>query len=210
MSVHEWNSESGQLLVSSWYSQKPGFLGTLDLANGQIREIVNWPTGSIDQLWIEAAQTSPDRRFLAYWRLGAAQRGIFILDLGSNTETKISDKDFVQLVGWQPESSNLLFTSNRTGTRGLWSVTVRPSQPLGEPALIKPSIFTGSSASVVGLTPDGGLFYRESNSPKNIYLAKADFNTGEILEQPRRVNNRFQGEQFMPIWSKDGQKLMYV
>jgi Tol biopolymer transport system component len=203
--LYDWSPDGGQLIVESWDKGSTS-VGTLDIKTGTMKEIKRWvPPPYMRKMFI-----SSNGRYLAYG-VGSGtenQRKISVLDLDSATETTLVEREVGDIVGWSPGDAKLLFSSKRAGTPGLWAIPVREGQPSGEPELVKVNL--GEYISPLGLTRDGSFFYTETKSSKNIYVATADFQTGEILDQPRRVSDRFPGEQSDPVWSKDGQKLMFA
>ncbi len=110
-------------------------------------------------------------------------------------------------MGWSPGDARLVFSSGRTGTAGLWAIRLREGKPSGEPELVKANV---GEISTYGITRDGSIYYTEAKSSVYVYLGTANFQTGEILGQPRRVTDRFPGLQSKPAWSRNGQKLMIL
>jgi len=202
--VYAWLPEGGRLVVESW---GPGLestgVGTLDVNSGTMKEIKRWtPSGRHAGYCVSA-----NGRYLAY-RQGAgteSQRRVAILDLESATETTLVEKEVGGVVGWSPGDAKLLFLSARTGTIGLWAIPVREGRPAGEPELVKANV---GDISPLGLTRDGSIYYTETKSSECVYLAAANFETGELAGQRHRVLERFPGSQSKPVWSKDGQRLM--
>jgi Tol biopolymer transport system component len=168
-----------------------------------MKEIKRWdPSPLVGKVCL-----SSNGRYLAY-RAGVGsekRRRIVVIELNSGTETTLVEKEVGELVGWSPGDAKLLFSSDRTGTTGLWAITVREGKAAGEPELLKAN--TGE-ISTCGVTRDGSVYYTETQSSQYVYAATANFVTGEISRQAQRVTGRFPGLHTQPAWSTDGQKLM--
>jgi len=200
-----WSPDGGQLFLDHWdLESRSTSVFTVDVKSGTMKEIKRWPPS----VGVGDMRLSWSGRYLAY-RVGEgseSQRKISVLDLESATETTLVEKEVGGVVGWSPGDARLLFFSDRMGTKGLWAITVREGKPSGEPELVKANV---GDISPLGITRDGSFYYTEAKSSTDVYLATANFQTGEISGQPRRVlMDRFPGLQSMPTWSKDGQKLM--
>jgi Tol biopolymer transport system component len=200
--INDWSPDGGQLIVNFW-DEKSSSVATLDLKTGTMKEIKRWTPSPV--LW--RVCLSPDGRYVAC-RVGLGsenRRKIIVLDLRSATETTVVEKGVGDLVGWSSGGARLVFLSDRTGTMGLWAITVREGKPAGEPELVKANV---GEISNYGITRDGCIYYTEAKSSVYVYLGTANFQTGEISDRPRRVTDRFPGLQTKPVWSRNGEKLM--
>jgi Tol biopolymer transport system component len=75
------------------------------------------------------ADFSPDGRFVAYDRPsdeeGADQRDIFVIELAGGQSTRIvDDASHDIMLGWAPDGQHILYSSDRTGTPGVWLLPV--------------------------------------------------------------------------------------
>jgi Tol biopolymer transport system component len=204
--IQDWLPDGSQLIVAFWGEDAmTNTLSLLDIKTGTMKEIKRGPPKTLPV----SSRLSSNGRYLACrvgWR-PEEQRKLSLLDLASADEVTLLEGEIGDLMGWSPDDAKILFLSKRSGAPGLWAIPVREGKRSGEPELVKANV---GDISPLGLTRDGSLYYTETKSFKNIYIATADFRTGEILGQPRRVSDRFLGEQSMPVWSKDGQKLMFA
>lgn len=204
-----WSPDGGQLIVNS-YEEKISIVCALDIKTGTMKEIKRMTSS----LSLEHVFLSWSGRYLAYASYRAAGGSyspwkISVLDLESATETTLIEKEIGEVVGWSPEDAKLLFLSKRTGTTGLWAIPVREGKPSGDPELVKANVGANSNfRNYYGLTREGSFYCPEAELSEHVYRATANFQTGEISGQPRRVTDRFLGVQYRPVWSKDGQKLM--
>ena len=65
-------------------------------------------------------------------------------------------------------------------------------------------------SKVLGLAPDGALYYRTVTPSGRLYLGEIDLETGRVLVQPAPVATRYTGLPSMPAWSPDGKYLLYL
>jgi Tol biopolymer transport system component len=204
--LHDWSPDGGRLIVETWDNKTTG-VGTVDIKTGALRETKRWdPPPYIRRMCLSA-----NGRYVAFGVGKGAenQRKITVLDLESAIETTLVEREVGDVVGWAPGDAKLLFSSDRTGTKSLWAVPVREGKPASEPELVKANVNVGEIVPI-GLTRDGSFYYTETKFSKDVYVAAADLQTGAISAQPRRVSDRFWGQQSDPVWSKDGQSLMFV
>lgn len=202
--VVDWSPDGGSLIVDSTDSTSKS-LFTLDVKTGTMKELKR--KGHPEELW--RPHFSSDGRYLAYQMAadGGKRKKIFLRDLQSFIETPLVEREVDQIVGWWPGDTKVLFSSERTGTKGLWAIAVRDGKPSGEPEMVKANL--GDGFGVKQITRDGLIYYTEEKaSTESVYVAAANLETGEITDQPRRVTERFPGTQYNPVWSNDGQKLM--
>ncbi len=113
-----------------------------------------------------------------------------------------------ELIGWSPDGARLLFTSDRTGTVGVWSVAIEGGRAQGPPQLLKAEI---GVISPMGLT-DSGAFYMATESgagASGLKLAAFDYRTGRTVSPPIDVAQGFAESLSAPVWSHDGGFLVY-
>ena len=114
------------------------------------------------------------------------------------------------MVGWSPDGKHLLFTSDRTGSIGLWALPIASGTPQGNPELVKPNI---GAIVPVGLTAAGALYYAvpAARLLARIQVATFDFGTGKLLSPPVDVAPEGVLESNVsPDWSPDGKYLAYL
>ncbi len=211
--LHGWAPDGEQLIVRCENEKSEDCsLCTLDAGTETLKEVKRWTSFP----YLGRVSLSSNGRYLAY-RLGAegeSRRKICVLDLESGSETALIEKGVADVVGWWSGDARLLFLSSRSGTPGLWAIPVREGAPSGEPELMKANV---GDLDPIGITRDGSIYFTESTgtqyegkSLEYVCLATADFETGEIQGQPRRVTDRYLGKQSVPVWSADGQRLMFA
>jgi Tol biopolymer transport system component len=158
----------------------------------------------------ERAFFSRDSRYLAYDLPASdtsAERDLFVmaLDTARQTPAVVHSADD-RLVGWSPDGRLLLFSSDRTGSHGLWAQPVADGTPRGEPELLKSDI--GRTLSL-GLTDAGTLYVYKKISGRDVRLARVDLTAGTLLEPPRSLALGFVTNASVPDWSRDGTQLAY-
>jgi Tol biopolymer transport system component len=164
---------------------------------------------------------SPDGKYLAFdsgaRRNGGAPapaRDVFVLAIDGHQETAaVVNPADDRLVGWSPDGTQLLFTSDRTGSYGLFAQSVRGGKPQGEPILIRPDV---GRLSTLGLTVSGSLYLKRTSpnaggAKSVVKTGSFDFSTGEMLSPPADLALQYFGaSNKSPEWSPDGRFLAYV
>jgi len=107
---------------------------------------------------------------------------------------------------WTPDGRAILFIANRAGPFMYWLQRMANGQPVGQPELMKSDI--GQSVPL-GFGSDGSLFYGNSTSLSDVYVATIDVASGATVSAPALVADRSVGRNGMPDWSADGQSLVY-
>lgn len=143
---------------------------------------------------------SRDGRYLAH-RDG---HRLDIVDLESGRRSLVVEAHVTGLHEWAHTDFALYFASDRTAKPGLWVIPVREGKAAGEPQLVKER---AGEMWFQNITPDGRIYYGEASYSASIWVASANFETGELTEEPRLVTERFPGMQTLPAWSSDGQKV---
>ena len=163
-------------------------------------------------------RVSPDGRYIAYDfppDEESLEHDIYILAADGSRETRIiqSPADDL-LLDWTPDGKALLFTSDRTGSRGLWSIAVADGKASGVPVLLKKEI--GNVASL-GLSSEGTLYYSTAvgvrgveHGVPDVYTVSIDPKTLKPISDPTLVAQRFLGTNSGADWSPDGKYLAYA
>lgn len=166
---------------------------------------------SLGQFQPRRADFSADGRFVAYDQPsedeGADQRDIFVVELAGGRSTRIVDDashDFV--LGWAPDGEHLLYSSDRTGTPGVWLLPVSGGRPTGDPALVLPDAWGVAPA---GFLPDGRYMYGVETEVRGVYVATLGDDYGSVVTPPSPANRGRLGATFYPTWSPDGQYIAY-
>jgi Tol biopolymer transport system component len=133
---------------------------------------------------------------------------IFKIDIATGAETRLVNHPAAD---WNPflspDGDYLIFLSNRTGSRGLWALSMKDGQADGEPFQLK--VVLGNGSVVYEITDDGALIFGQGIPSRNVKIATLDFNNGKVISDPKVLPKRFEGLNFMPFWSPDGKHLAY-
>ena len=90
-----------------------------------------------------SAAVSPDGRLIAYRgdAGGSGKNAIYIAPVDGSREFPLLESPWQdRVLGWTPDGTGVLFSSNRTQSTGLWLATIRDGAANGTPILIKDSL----------------------------------------------------------------------
>jgi len=155
-------------------------------------------------------QFSKDGRFIAYDAKGQGDQGGDILRISladSRVESLVRDPADDNLVGWTPDGKRLLFSSNRSGSKGLWAIAVTDGRVASPPELIRPDAEIGSP---LGITREGALYYALSTDQNDSYVAELNLESEQLTSPPKPVSPRYVSTQYWPAWSPDGSRLAFL
>ena len=204
----DWSPDAGSILASRELN-KVSELTLISTADGSVRVL-----RSIASAWsmLKSASFSPEGRFVAFSfvREGSPPHGdVFLMTADGRNEVVVAGHPAEdRLLGWTPDGRSLLFLSDRSGTWDIWSVHITGGKQQGEPELLKKDF--GWDSYVLGLTPNGSLYYKTDTSLGRLYNGEVDLETGKVLVPPALVTTRYTGPPFMSTWSPDGRNLAYI
>jgi Tol biopolymer transport system component len=206
----DWSPDGGSILALRKVSgDANNELVLVSTADGSVRVLRNIPAA-----WymLTRARFSPDGRFIAFSLVGEghpAHGDVYVMTADGRNETIVAGHPAEdQLLDWTPDGSGLIFSSDRSGTWDLWSIRVTGGTPQGEPALVKKDF--GRYSKVLGLTPDGALYYRTVTLSGHLYVGEIDIETGKVLVPPSAAPTRYNGAPTWIDWSPDGKRLLYI
>ena len=153
------------------------------------------------------SRLSPDGRYIAYsapCRKDTPETCIYVLSADGATQTELVRGETNQGPVWTPDGSHILFTSNRSGSFGLWSVQVRDGKSAGVPSLLKPE--TGTIGSI-GVSRSGRFYYSYQAGLNQIFVTEMDPATVKARGSAVSARESFVGG--VPTWSRDGQWLAF-
>jgi Tol biopolymer transport system component len=203
----DWSPDGKWLAVQLYHRDHRSQIGLVSVQDGSLRVVKSMT----DHRAATRLFFSPDSRYLAY-DLPAAetefQRDVFVMPLDGTGEIPVvvsPSQDYV--VGWSPDGSRLIFSSDRTGSKGLWSQAVANGKPQGAPEFLRRDI----NGSPLRLTSSGTLLTQVNNGlSSSLRVAAFDFGTGQFLSQPADPVHEFVGANSNPVWSPDGKSLAYL
>ncbi len=208
--TYDWSPDGRQILAcfyrkggTDWICQMVLF----SAADGSVRVLKILEQGEPENM-----SFSPDGHYIVYdfpQKEDSPERDISLMSTNGSREislVKHPANDYV--LGWAPDGKNILFASDRTGTLGAWLIAVADGKPQGAPELIKPDI---GRFKAMGFTRDGSFYYGcQGGRIRDVYFAKLDPETGEILGPPKKAIKRFEGSNTQPDYSPDGKYLAYI
>jgi len=207
----DWSADGKWLAVQLRRQDKTAQMGLMAVQDGSLRILK-----SVDWRGASRLMFSPDGKYLAYdlpVNDTDGQRDVFILAVdGSREVAAVVHPANDAVMGWSPDGSALLFSSDRTDSVGLWRLRVSDGKANGAPELIKPQI----GGAPLGIGRNGAL-YSLVHHPRfsavvsaDIHVVRFDFETGRFLSPPEAPVQRFVGTNNFPVWSPAGKTLAYV
>ncbi len=199
-----WTPDGKQLLVNRKLADNSWQIAMISVADGKVHAIKSLG-------WTDASpRLSPDGRFIVYARRTEGKNpnvDISLLAVDGSSETAL-----VQNSGnnsspvWSADSSEVLFVSDRTGTRALWAAPVRDGKPNGLPFLVRTDFV---DKDPLGMTRTGSFYYMSRGTGgTNVYVADVDAQL-RATQPPRVATDRFLNSNLGPGISQDGERLAY-
>jgi Tol biopolymer transport system component len=147
---------------------------------------------------------SPDDRYVAYDLAG----DVFLLAVrGTHEAVLVENSANDSNPIWTPDGNRILFTSDRTGTFGIWVLSVVDGNPQGAPELLRADM---GKTWPVRFARGETLFYGVQTTMHDVYVAELDPKTGKITAPPSQASRRLVGANSWPEWSPDGKLLVFV
>jgi Tol biopolymer transport system component len=144
---------------------------------------------------------SPDGRHIAW----ATREGLSLFDLQTGAESPlIADQSNHGVLGWVPDGTHILFSSERSGSADAWLIAVADGKVKGEPVFVKKDW----GFKPMGFTRSGAFYYAVNNNVGDIRIAEIDPASGMAVSRPRPASPR--GNTWAPDWSRDGRYLAYI
>jgi len=184
-------------------------LTLISTADGSVRVLKDISSG-----WrgLKKASFSPDGRFVAFSLVGEGsppQADVFLMTADGRNEVVVAGHPAEdQMLRWTPDGRSLLFLSDRSGTWDIWTIHIAGGKQQGEPELLKKNF--GWDSEVLGIAPDGSLYYKTDTSLGRLYAGSVDLETGKEIVPPALVKTRYTDPPLQLKWSPDGRNLLYL
>lgn len=201
----DWSADGQHILAflanKEWQTQ----IALVNVSDGSIHVVKTFD--KFDTL--SMLKLSPDGRYIAYSHPsaeGSSKADIFLLTTDGTRETALIEHPADdRVLGWAPDGKRLVFTSDRTGSIGIWVIGVADGKPQGTPELVKPRM---EKFYPLGFTRNGSFYYAVSTERSDVHIATLDPQTGKLLGQSVKAIQRFEGYNSAPEWSPDGRYLV--
>lgn len=202
---HDWSPDGKWLAVLIRRLDNSGQIGLVSVRDGALRVLK-----SVDWRGPTKVFFSPDGRYISY-DLSVADtsndRDVFVMAIDGSRETAVVAHPSQNIImGWSPDGTHLLFASDRSGSTGLWTLSVSDGKAQGTPTLAKPDVGTIWSN---GLTASGTMYVWKDASPTYIQVEPIDLTAGKLVPTPSPTFQRYIGSRGRPDWSADGKFLAY-
>lgn len=203
---HDWSPDGQQVLVEIHEKDNdPTKIGLVAFPDGILKILKT--LGNSTTLF--KMGFSADGRFIAYdypQEEGSTRGDIYILSVdGTQSDVLVQHRSDDAYMGWEPGGNGLLFSSDRTGSRGAWLQEVRNGRPIGSAKLVKPDL---GSIGRIGFTSDGSYYYSVRFIFTDLHIAELNFTTGQLLSSPTSVDPDQPGGS-LASWSRNGRYLAY-
>jgi len=202
-----WSPDGNYIAAIVSQRNEPDQIVLVSTMNGSVRVLSNHR----QQIFPTSIRFSSDSRHIIYDRLidkMNPERDIFVLNIDTGHETPLVQHpadDY--LLGCSMDGQWLIFASDRTGDLSLWVVSLSGIEIQGEPSLIKPGI---ERILPVSLTRGGALYYGVVRVTEDVFTVDLDPATGKVTSPPRKLVESYEGGNFTPSFSPDGEYLAYV
>jgi serine/threonine-protein kinase len=202
----DWAQGNDRLLVAFQALDGQRRLGMLPLAGSPATILTAVDSG------FSTARLSPMGDlvvFDALQRPDSTARDIFVASVdrpGERTQlvAGLSD-DFGPL--WINDGRAILFISDRSGERSVWSVTVEGESARGEPTILHRNL---GRVIPNGLSNDGALYYTLQVGLVDVYEAAFDTTREPAAGEAQPISPAQTGSRINAQWSPDGERLAYV
>jgi Tol biopolymer transport system component len=207
--VCDWSEDGKHILaVLGKKDRQEMQLVSISVADGSAT-VLKKPGG--DWGYSPALTFSPDGRYVLYDNRqseGDSQRDVFLLSTEGRPETRLVEHpadDYA--LGWTPDGKSVLFASDRTGSVGIWAVSVAEGKAQGAAEMVRAG---AGDVSPMGFTRDGSYFYSLGSRSEDIYVAELDPQSGEVRAPAVKLIRSFEGHNTYPQYSRDGKRLAYI
>jgi len=202
-----WSRDGKSILATIWKTDRTAQLAWISATDGSVKVLksIEWRSPNSSR----SAQLSPDGRFIAYSALersGSTNSRVYVLSAdGSKEEEVASGSGVNEAPFWSADGRRLVFTSNRSGAFGVWSVPVENGRAAGAPTLLKADV---GVTDPIGLTRSGSYYYLHTQGGQDVFLANIDPD-GRVRGDSMRLTDNFVGSNRGPAWSPDGKSIAF-
>lgn len=196
-------SDGKKVIVQRFMSNKPWYLASVNLENGDIVNLKDFEGNYSMKLAM-----SPDPKYFGFDfrnKNDLLRFDIHLLSTDGKEELPLVDHPANdRLIGWLPGKDVMLFTSDRSGTSDLWALNTSKLTEPGKPRLILKNV---GDISPLGFNNTENLFYSVEFRKYNSYIVPMDQDEGKLQFQSRQP---LFGSMRDPVWFADGVRLLYT
>jgi len=186
-----WLSNGNKIIVQKYdISKKIWDLSSINIINGEVKSLIKkeLAPGPGPSFFPVFLSLSFDEKYIAFDFPDPAENGkydIFILSVDSKTELPLVEHPANdRLLGWLPGKSELLFTSDRSGTTDVWFVNTSGNKTFGEPQCILTNI---GDIHPKGFTRNGALYFSMVSFLNESFIVPFDNDSGKISSIARKL-----------------------
>ncbi len=207
--VHHWSTDGKYILALCKREDNTYQIVTIAEKDGSLSVVKELGKKGVDC----NLRFSPDGRYIVYDYPGKEElynHDIYIISADGTYEvTLIEHPAHDCVLGWSSDGKHILFTSDRTGTPGIWALAASEGKPKSDPHLIKRSEGPNKLRGL-GFTKSGSLYYCYFPNTTNVYTLELNPETGKLKFPPKEAIGHFIGSNGTPDYSPDGKQMAYV
>ena len=198
---YDWTPDGTRIAVQLQRRDRSAQIGLIATADGSFVPLQSTDWRGSTRLFL-----SPDGSLLAFDLLdesAAGTRDVFVMRVDGGARFSVAPHASEDTVfGWAPDGKSLLFVSDRSGSKDLWSAPIAAGQPGPAVTLLRSNL--GSIGDSLGLDRTGGLVYSIRTSAITVALATLDLERGVVVSGPDTPFENYLATVRVPDWSKDG------
>ena len=155
---------------------------------------------------------SPDGKYLLYHRaqLKSKNNDIYIMSMDDMKETQITNNNSSDWEPvWSPNGDEILFLSDRMGTKDLYKISFKSGKPIGAPKNVKNNL--GDWVDLMGVSIDGSVYYAAETNRNDIYTIDLDQKFDNNVNKVTQITNpALKNGGGVARYSKDGRYISYM
>jgi Tol biopolymer transport system component len=208
----DWSPDGRQLSAVRDNRDGTNTIVLIDVADGKSTQLLTVRRG-----YPQGDQFSPDGKYLVYALSGtppaeerngtpAENGGVFLLPLDGRAPIPVIEGPHIyDWAAWTPDGRHVVFVSNRSVNKALWSVPVAEGKAAGAPVVVD-NDFQGVFAR---FSADGTLFSEYRENVAEAYVADFDSRTLTVGKHTP-ISDRGIGKNREPELSPDGRQVAFV
>ncbi len=204
-----WSNDGKKILAHSKHegniSEQENEIVMVSVPNGELKRIYEFKKNQSTNIIC----FSPDGRFIVFDIADFENQScdISILPVSGGREISlVSHPASDHVLGWMPDGKNILFSSDRKGSIGIWMRSVENGKPQGIPKLVKQDV---GPIGPLGITLDGSFYYQKGGWEFDIYEAVIDLSRKKLAGPQKPAIYRSMGNNTSLDWSKDAKYMAY-